>query len=536
MNRRLVVVMSAVVFALLCNYMPLREGMANPNETVRFYLTHAIVAHHSLAIDAEIKQFGDTYDKARVGGRTYCDKAPMQSLLAAPLYLPLHLLSGGEVSFYTSLVYLRTLLNGSAGVVLFWLLFLACRRILDDERLALAVAFVGLFGTPLSTYFMVFFSHALAATLLFGLFAGVAWSGRDPSARRLFGLGLLAGVGVMTEFPLAVPVAILSAYQLLRLRRRWRIGLFLLGGGVLVLALALYNDAVFGSPLSMSYDHIANKDLAKEHARGLWGITLPSAKALRELLLSNRIGVLTLSPFVLLALPGALAALWRRRGDEIVAAVIALGHYLLIAGFSFWEGGSAFGARHLVPVLPFVIVLVARGLRTLGAWPARPALAGWVRGATLGVFFTLGALSVVTHGLFNAIDPYLGNNLKNPFADVLRVHLQEGVVPARSALQLLGLGAGVALALWLAGLLGVLLWVLARSLAARTRWALAAAALMGGLALHGRYYLRDAHDITDLRSTYSTLNRLQRTPASAAKAENLLRRYDRVVRLYATPR
>jgi len=82
------------------------------------------------------------------------------------------------------------------------------------------------------------------------------------------------------------------------------------------------------------------------------------------------------------------------------------------------------------------------------------------RAVALGVFLVLGALAVFTHGLFNAVDPYVGNSLKNPFANVLRVHVHEGMIPSRSALSLLGLDGVIPLAIYVAALLGLLVWAI----------------------------------------------------------------------------
>jgi hypothetical protein len=80
-----------------------------------------------------------------------------------------------------------------------------------------------------------------------------------------------------------------------------------------------------------------------------------------ELTLFEYRGLLPLSPFLVLAVPGVYWML-RARGSRrlgVLCVVAFAGLLTVISGFRFWEGGAAMGPRHLVPVLPFLIIPVA---------------------------------------------------------------------------------------------------------------------------------------------------------------------------------
>jgi hypothetical protein len=69
-------------------------------------------------------------------------------------------------------------------------------------------------------------------------------------------------------------------------------------------------------------------------------------------------GIFFLSPFLLLALPGA--RLWRRRGglEWLWCLAVPGAYFLAISAISFWYAGSSVGPRYLVPVIPFLALPV----------------------------------------------------------------------------------------------------------------------------------------------------------------------------------
>jgi hypothetical protein len=238
---------------------------------------------------------------------------------------------------------------------------------------------------PFST---LYFSHILSALLSFAAFV-LVWRERDRAAAQATALrawplalaGLLAGLAVLCEYPLAITAAIVGLYALGPRRAGARAAVrraVSYGGGLAagVAPLLAYQWWAFGSPLHLAYANAVAKTGRTGHDElglndgGFFGITLPRPAAALELLFSGR-GLLTLAPVLVMAIAG-IVALRRDRArphraevDTIIAIVLA--YFLYNAGYWLPLGGGSPGPRFLIPVLPFLALGLAVAWRR---WPA----------------------------------------------------------------------------------------------------------------------------------------------------------------------
>ena len=228
---------------------------------------------------------------------------------------------------------------------------------------------------PFST---LYFSHILSALLGFAAFA-LVWRERDGALRPWFLAlaGLLAGLAVVCEYPLAISAAIVGLYALKPSAARRSSGVrCAYGGGVAagVAPLLAYQWWAFGSPLHLAYANAVAKtghsghDVLGLNAGGFFGITLPRPLDALELLFSGR-GLLTLSPVLVLAAAGviALRRSGRHRAEANVIVAIVLAYFIYNAGYWLPLGGGSPGPRFLIPILPFL------GLGLAIAWQRWPA-------------------------------------------------------------------------------------------------------------------------------------------------------------------
>jgi hypothetical protein len=88
-------------------------------------------------------------------------------------------------------------------------------------------------------------------------------------------------------------------------------------------------------------------------------LTTPIGTGLYGLVLSPGKGLFTYNPFLLLAIPGAVA-LWRRdRAATALLVGLMVTRVLLYARWSDWPGGIAWGPRFLMPAVgPFALLAV----------------------------------------------------------------------------------------------------------------------------------------------------------------------------------
>lgn len=260
------------------------------------------------------------------------------------------------------------------------LLVVLARRV---ERVApgtgVAAALTLATGTMVLPFSTLYFSHVLSAALAFAAFA-LAWREREGPSRpvRLAVAGLLAGLAIVCEYPLAIAALIVGLYAVSRRAGRSQLvpRAAAYGAGVVAGAAPLlaYHWWAFGSPLHMSYANaVADTGFSGHDALGLndggfFGITTPRVVDGLSLLVGGR-GLLTLAPVLVVAIAGVIA--WHREGRQRAEArtVIAIAVVYLIYNAGYWLpfGGGSPGPRFLFPILPFIALGLGIAWRR---WPA----------------------------------------------------------------------------------------------------------------------------------------------------------------------
>jgi hypothetical protein len=391
------ILLFALCILVFCNFMN-GPGLGNPNTKSRMFLALSISESGKISIG----DYGPlTEDRAERAGR-YSDKAPGMALLALPAILAARPLlarrSGGNVCsgpdcwfqpngrtnpYYNALYYLATAWTSvtitAAAVVLFRSFVIA---LYEDRGAATFAALALAFGTPLGAWATTFFEHAAAASWLFAGLVAAHWAGGQPrDSLRAVTAGVLVaaplGLALVTSYLTAVPVLLVAAYALLgalHQPRPWVLtaALAAMATGTLIVAPVLaYNWAAFGSPFSVGYGHVDGFEGMKE---GLFGISWPSLTALRGVTIDQYRGLLWVAPIVILYLLGLVAMLreHRHRALGALGAAVAVYYLLVNSGYAYWDGGFSLGPRHMVPVLPFLMLAIAclwveaaTGLRSL---------------------------------------------------------------------------------------------------------------------------------------------------------------------------
>ncbi|MDB4942541.1 MAG: hypothetical protein JWP97_2075 [Labilithrix sp.] len=348
---------------------------SDPNQATRFALTEAIVTRHAPDITPVHYR---TLDKGYVGGKFYADKAPGISLLAVPAFAVLRVADrafGIDPSSLdaqrSKLYFLTLLLAGVPGVAAALLLRRLARRLGCGAAAAELAAFAYAFGTLAFPFSTVLFGHQLAAFLLLGmttLAVEARARGALASTRTLLALGALGGTAVVVEYPTAFFLAVFGVSLLLACGERGRMArsmgrvVLLTAIGALPL-LALHAGFLWWcyGRLALPYTFVSEPFFRAHMSSGIFGIGMPNRTATLGSLVSPYRGLLFYCPVVTLYAAGLGAWIATGRNLRLLAVAVpgVLVHLLFAFSYYAWDGGRSLGPRHLVPVLPFLVLPIA---------------------------------------------------------------------------------------------------------------------------------------------------------------------------------
>ncbi len=320
------------------------------NVVTRWALAGQLIDDGSLIIDPYTEY---TNDKAFADGHYYCDKAVITSIIAAVPYGITRSITGIAGFEVPPSAYRYIAERLSAGILFILLLFFMLRELRKSENpLFLPLLALGA-GSILLPYSTLLYGHVPAA---FFLFMSYYCQNRD----KYLLADIFGALAAATEFPLIVPFLILAAY---RGRQYWNPLKVLQMIGAIVLMFIpqfLHNWIAFGNPLTMGYS-LETVEAFAGMSRGLFGFTLPSLKAIYLLLLSPERGLFFYMPWTLLGIAGFF------HGKRFIAVLkknpiplMTVTYVILFSAYYMPTGGWAFGPRHLIPVIPFFAIGLAK--------------------------------------------------------------------------------------------------------------------------------------------------------------------------------
>lgn len=493
----------AVAYLYVFPYYP---KIQSANELPRVYLVKAIVHDHTFAIDRGVRMWGGTADVSPYAGHQYSNKAPGASLIVVPVYAAVNLVAG-EPSLAVTMWLCRVVSGIVPAILFFILLWGFLERFTPEPAVQRLVIVAYALGSMAMTFTILYFSHQLAAICI-----ASAWIlAIDVAAGRrgrfaMLAAGLLAGAAPLVDYQTAfagVPVAIHVVVALVRARpggssRSPRevaqlLGLAAAGAAIPIAILLAYHAACFDSPFRTGYD--VSTTFAHFHKQGFLGLSKLRSEALWGSLFAADHGLLVLSPWLLLAIPGGVV-LWRRRTADdratvLVGASIVIIFILFVSAIAMWRGGWGVGPRYITAMLPFTLPLVAAAL---GWAHARPRAWAWL-GFACGAIVSAVAIYTLTAATF----PYWPDSLKNPLYEVTFRLLGDGAVAPNPLRGPLGALSIVPYFAAVAALLG---WAIARAASWRglVLACVVGAAILGAFALvpgtgaHAeRAYVRTVH-------------------------------------------
>lgn len=451
-----------VLFAIAACYLycfPYFAKLRHANELPRILTTLELAEHGSFRLDSRLDELGSRADISTTpSGAHYQNKAPGLSLLALPVYYPLHLAyraAGLRPPMMLSTWIFRSLVITVPALAFLGAFRRVAARFTSDETAQNAALVAYALGSMVLPFGILFMSHVLA-TVLVGFAFAVAFSAtreqryREP--RAALGVGALLGLSMLVEYQALFAALLIAGYFVWGAERRLHT-LLLISVAVLpfIGGLAAYHAAAFGSPLRTGYAYSVDPT----NRVGILGIVGPSQESLAQLFVRVSNGLLLLSPWVVLSLAGLVRiardseARARVGREAVLAGLVMLVYVGFVASLhpSFGRAGWSVGPRYVMIAMPFVAWLSAAGLDLcLRYTPLRvPALAFVLTG-------------VAIHVLATTTYPHWPSEFENPLYEISLLLLKEGHAPhslgtlvgLRGTLSLLPLYLGVsALVLYL---------------------------------------------------------------------------------------
>jgi hypothetical protein len=369
------------------------------NSASRLMLTYALVDRGTISINGMEVQ---TNDRAYFRGRSYTDKLPGYSFLAAVPYglakavlrLPDHPLHVKQAFAYWPADYWVVLGTSGLCTALSGVILVGLARDLGcgPRRSALVGLAYGL-ATPAYVYATLGHGHQASAFALLASFA-LLWRFDAPRPALRAGLaGFLASYAAVIELAVGPVAAVLGFYLLAQVigkrRKPSMLGDFGVGAVVPVLLLLGYNQLAFGSPWDMGYFHHATDIFAKVHSEANpLGLRRPDLSRAFPLLFGRYRGLTFYAPIVVLV-PFGLVSLVRRKfwGMAAVATAAMAAVFAVNMSYPEWTGGWCTGPRLLVPLLPFAMLPVAGLLAGGSRWALAAAVLLTLAGGVLMLLF-----------------------------------------------------------------------------------------------------------------------------------------------------
>lgn len=248
-----------------------------------------------------------------------------------------------------------------------------------SERAAILLSLLYAFATPV-LYRTAQLNHNILVTH-FAFFSFVLmWRPWDSPSRpgkpKFLLAGILCGWTVVLDYSAVIAVFSLSVYMLLKwislpseVKSRFDFVRFAFGVALSVSVLMAYQWHSFGNPFLPAQSYMP---AATYTGHGYKGMDWPQIDLLWKTAFGMRYGLFTSAPLLVLAL---FIPAWFRptislvKGREMLfLAIICIGYFLFCSANQYGRMQFNSGVRHIVPVVPFLFLVVSGVLLRLPVW------------------------------------------------------------------------------------------------------------------------------------------------------------------------
>jgi hypothetical protein len=350
--------------------------VTNTNPGSRFMLTKAIAKYGEFSIRSEDQERYSYLDYSIFNGSIFSDKAPGISLLGVPIYwvgefFVINLLRVDPnnwqlVDDIIKFFFMICVLAFGAFVTV--KMYDLLRSVNITHRNAhITTVFFGL-GSLFYVYIGTLFSHSITAGfLLLALFYATSFR-QAPRASSLIWSSLFSGYMIVCDYVLLFILPFLILYILIPfpwnlkgIKPYWKtyfemyVSTFILYLIPLILCgllVLFYNFAAFGDPFKSPYSY-SQAFWDKQHFAN------SQLEGIDVLVFSRHHGLLTFMPILLVSVFGLFFMLKRVPSLGVLSITIPGWMLLLYSKYFLPSGGLAYGPRHLVSIIPLLVIPLA---------------------------------------------------------------------------------------------------------------------------------------------------------------------------------
>lgn len=409
-------------FLLAC-YMLTFTGRIDSSDGLSTFATTESLVRRGALDSNQLLWMGNQQGNIGPDGNLYTRKGLGMVLLAAPLVWAAKIWT--SIGLVHAAMLLNPLLTAWTGA----LLFRTGRRLGWSRMLSIATALLfGLF-TMAWPYAQTFFSDPVSGWGLFAAAYGLIAYAQSGRKRYLFGAGVAWGAAYLSRTInlMTLPIYAVGLWLVLpaltrhagetagtQLRRAfwvyWRPAVtFAIPVVIAGLVSLWWNWTRFGDIWDTGY--VDTERFSANWLFGIFGLTIGPAR-----------GVIWYNPLLLLAIPGAFW-FWRyQRRILILSLTLVVVYFAVYAKWYMWHGGYSWGARFIVPTLPFLSLLAAPGWKMLISDRKLGRL-----GFGIGALLLIASLVVQMLGLlipYGMVQDQLAQSVTPLFADKTFVDLQ----------------------------------------------------------------------------------------------------------------
>lgn len=259
----------------------------------------------------------------------------------------------------SSMILVTTFTSSLFSALTVVLIYKVSRYFTKSEKIRVLLSIAYGLGTLAFPYATVFFSHAASTFFAFLAFFLLFKVKKEKIASNFYWIlsGLSIGFAVTCDYfiaPILFGLLIFAA----SFRRKDKTLLFILSLLLGIAPLLLYNFSIFGNPLELTLWHSDPKIFSSVFT------FQPNPYIVIRLLVFPYRG-LFYSPIILLSLLGLYYMYKEYRLESLLILSFLVSFLFLFSMVSGWWGGTSFGPRYLMPIIPFLMIPMIYSFRKI---------------------------------------------------------------------------------------------------------------------------------------------------------------------------